>query len=217
MFDLTSGKLLLLGIVALIVLGPKDFPILLRTIGKYMGIIKRQADEFRAQFDEAIRESEFDQLKKDVEGLGQDLDNSVRETGQSISSDLGSVTKDLDGIKSDVEAHLNDPLRPLPHTTGYTPEDLREPGAESATPAAAETATAAEPLGSDPDAHDANGIPMKQAAEMPLVAPAAPEAERAPAVVHTAERGADRGSLNGSGNHPAPAESVGETSPKSGA
>lgn len=207
MFDLTSGKLLLLGIVALIVLGPKDFPVLLRTIGKYMGIIKRQADEFRAQFDEAIRESEFDQLKKDVEGLGQDLDNSVRETGQSISSDLGSVTKDLDGIKSDVEAHLNDPLRPSPHTTGYTPEDLREPGAESATPAAAE------PLGPDPDAHDANGIPVKQAAEMPLVAPAAPEAERAPAVVHAAERG----SLNGSGNHPAPAESVGETSPKSGA
>ncbi len=216
MFDLTSGKLLLLGIVALIVLGPKDFPILLRTIGKYMGIIKRQADEFRAQFDEAIRESEFDQLKKDVEGLGQDLDNSVRETGQSISSDLGSVTKDLDGIKSDVEAHLNDPLRPSPHTTGYTPEDLREPGAESTTPATVETATAAEPLGPDPDAHDANGIPVKQAAETSLVAPAAPEAERAPAVVH-ADRGADRGSLNGSGSHPAPAESVGETSPKSGA
>jgi sec-independent protein translocase protein TatB len=214
MFDLTSGKLLLLGIVALIVLGPKDFPILLRTIGKYMGIIKRQADEFRAQFDEAIRESEFDQIKKDVEGLGQDLDNSVRETGQSISSDLGSVTKDLDGIKSDVEAHLSDPLHPSPHTTGYTPEDLREPGADSTVPAVAETPTPADPLGPDPDAHDANGIPMKQAAEAPLVVPATDKPE--PAVVH-ADRGADRGSLNGSGNHPAPAESVGETSPKSGA
>ena len=60
MFDITSSKLLILGIVALLVIGPKDLPALLRTIGKYMGIIKRQAAEFRAQFDEAMRESELE-------------------------------------------------------------------------------------------------------------------------------------------------------------
>ena len=54
MFDITSSKLLILGIVALLVIGPKDLPALLRTIGKYVGIIKRQAAEFRAQFDEAM-------------------------------------------------------------------------------------------------------------------------------------------------------------------
>ena len=59
MFDITSSKLLILGIVALLVIGPKDLPALLRTIGKYMGIIKRQAADFRAQFDEAMRESEL--------------------------------------------------------------------------------------------------------------------------------------------------------------
>ena len=59
MFDITSSKLLILGIVALLVIGPKDLPALLRTIGKYVGIIKRQAAEFRAQFDEAMRESEL--------------------------------------------------------------------------------------------------------------------------------------------------------------
>ena len=67
MFDITSSKLLILGIVALLVIGPKDLPALLRTIGKYMGIIKRHAAEFRAQFDEAMRESELDELKKEVE------------------------------------------------------------------------------------------------------------------------------------------------------
>lgn len=198
MFDLTSGKLLLLGIVALIVLGPKDFPILLRTIGKYMGIIKRQADEFRAQFDEAMRESELDQLKKDVEGLGQDLDQSVRETQQSISGDLDSLTKDIDGIKSDVEAQLSDPLKPSPHTTGYTPEELRETPAESA------PAATTEPAEPDPDAHDANGIPMKQMAEAPLAAPVTPVAAE-PLPGH-----GDRGSLNGTGAHSA---SSGEESP----
>lgn len=188
MFDLTSGKLLLLGIVALIVLGPKDFPILLRTIGKYMGIIKRQADEFRAQFDEAMRESELDQIKKDVEGLGQDLNQSLQETQQSISGDLKSVTKDIDGLKADVEAQLNDPLKPSPHTTGYTPEELREPSGDSA------SAPPPEPAAADPDAHDTNGIPMKQVAEAP---PAAPE----PVPAHS-----DRGSLNGSGAHVAPTD-----------
>ena len=44
MFDITSSKLLILGIVALLVIGPKDLPALLRTIGKYVGIIKRHAD-----------------------------------------------------------------------------------------------------------------------------------------------------------------------------
>ena len=65
MFDITSSKLLILGIVALLVIGPKDLPALLRTIGKYMGIVKRHAADFRAQFEDAIRESELDQLKKD--------------------------------------------------------------------------------------------------------------------------------------------------------
>ncbi len=201
MFDLTSGKLLLLGIVALIVLGPKDFPILLRTIGKYMGIIKRQADEFRAQFDEAMRESELDQIKKDVEGLGQDLDQSMRETQQSISSDLSSVTQDIDGLKSDVEAQLNDPLRPNSHTTGYTPEEIRE--ATSGDTAAAEPAS--------PD-HDANGAPMRQMAEAPLAAPVTPVIAEPVPVPQS-----DRASLNGTGAHAAPSGSGAETSPKSGA
>ena len=64
MFDLSSSKLLILGIVALIVVGPKDLPILLRTIGKYVGMIRRQAAEFRSQFDEAMRESELDTSRR---------------------------------------------------------------------------------------------------------------------------------------------------------
>jgi sec-independent protein translocase protein TatB len=202
MFDLTSGKLLLLAIVALIVLGPKDFPILLRTIGKYMGIIKRQADEFRAQFDEAMRESELEQLKKDVEGLGQDLDQSMRETEQSISSDLSGLTKDIEGIKSDVEAQLSDPLLPSPQSSGNMPEDVRAPGTGDLTEAPTE------PAGPDPDAHDANGIPLRPMPETSVVASAIPE----PVPAHS-----ERSSLNGSGGHSAPAGGVAETSTKSGA
>jgi sec-independent protein translocase protein TatB len=194
MFDLTSGKLLLLGIVALIVLGPKDFPILLRTIGKYMGIIKRQADEFREQFNEAIRESEFDQIKKDVENLGQDLNSTMQDTQASINKELGSVTQEFESVRHDIDAQLSDPLKPSPHTDGYTPLGIDDPPQ----PNAGEAATA--PAAPDPDAHDANGIPMAR------VETAAAE----PIPV-------ERKSLNGASHHGEPERPAPGASPKSGA
>lgn len=102
MFDITSSKLLILGIVALLVIGPKDLPALLRTIGKYMGIIKRQAAEFRAQFDEAMRESELAELRKDVESLGREAEHTMRAAEQSIEKDLAQA-------QDSVETALNAP------------------------------------------------------------------------------------------------------------
>lgn len=201
MFDLTSGKLLLLGIVALIVLGPKDFPILLRTIGKYMGIIKRQADEFRDQFNEAIRESEFDQIKKDVEGLGKDLSSTMQETQTSISQQMDSVTKEFDTVRHDIDAQLADPLKPSPHADGYTPIGIDDP---PALPKSETSETA--PAAADPDAHDANGMPLNGPANVSST----PEPSRdrdAP----TPER-----ALNGSGTH-AEIPPAAEPAPKSGA
>jgi sec-independent protein translocase protein TatB len=196
MFDLTSGKLLLLGIVALIVLGPKDFPVLLRTIGKYMGIIKRQADEFREQFNDAIRESEFDQIKKDVEGLGQELDTTVRETQSSINQELSSVTQDFENVRHDIDAQLNDPLKPSPHAESYTPIGIDEPAPPN-------PPASTDPDAPDPDAHDANGIPF--------TGPGEPEPVREHAAAPT-ER-----SLNGSGAHAEPPRPASEPAPKSGA
>jgi sec-independent protein translocase protein TatB len=101
MFDITSSKLLILGIVALLVIGPKDLPALLRTIGKYVGIIKRQAAEFRAQFDEAMRDSELGDLKRDVESLHREAEESMRAAEQSMEKDLAqaqeSVSTALEG------------------------------------------------------------------------------------------------------------------------
>ena len=96
MFDLTSSKLLILGIVALIVVGPKELPFLLRTIGKYMGMLRRHANEFRAQFDEAMREAELDSIKKDLEGVARDAENTIRSAQSSFENDMHATTKDLD-------------------------------------------------------------------------------------------------------------------------
>src|SRR5215470_15229136 len=96
MFDITSSKLLILGIVALIIIGPKDLPALLRTIGKYVGIIKRQAAEFRAQFDEAMRESELAELRKSVESIQQETETVMRETQSSVEKQLADARVSVD-------------------------------------------------------------------------------------------------------------------------
>jgi sec-independent protein translocase protein TatB len=110
MFDMTSGKLLILGIVALLVIGPKDLPALLRTIGKYIGIIKRHAAEFRAQFDEAMRDSELQQLKKDVESMGQEAEATMREAEQSVNAELAGVNQSVDAAMAVDTPPAADPL-----------------------------------------------------------------------------------------------------------
>ena len=97
MFDLTSSKLLILAVVALLVVGPKDFPLLLRTVGKYMGLIKRQAAEFRAQFDEAMREAELDQMKAEVEKMSREIEESVRDADRAVQTEMGAVHREVGG------------------------------------------------------------------------------------------------------------------------
>ncbi len=69
MFELDWGKLVIIGIVALIAIGPKELPTVLRTLGQWMGKIRRMASEFQGQFQEALREAEMADLKKQAEDL----------------------------------------------------------------------------------------------------------------------------------------------------
>jgi sec-independent protein translocase protein TatB len=98
MFDVSWSEVLVIGVVALLVVGPKELPALLRTVGKYVGMIKRQASDFRAQFDEAMRESEIEQLKKDVEGLGKDIETTVREAESSVQKEMDDARREFDAV-----------------------------------------------------------------------------------------------------------------------
>src|SRR5689334_14963154 len=110
MFDITSSKLLLLAIVALLVIGPKDFPALLRTIGKYVGIIRGHAREFRAQFDEAMRESELADLKKNVENIARETEASLQATERSVEQSLDEARRTIDAPQGAAAAITPDPL-----------------------------------------------------------------------------------------------------------
>lgn len=71
MFDIGWSELLLIGVVALIAIGPKELPGVLRAVGQWTGKIRRMAAEFQGQFQEALREAEMADLKKQVDDLNE--------------------------------------------------------------------------------------------------------------------------------------------------
>lgn len=69
MLDIGWSELLVVAIVAIVVVGPKDLPKLMRTAGFYVGKIRRTAEDFRRQVNAAIAESEADEVRKNLEAI----------------------------------------------------------------------------------------------------------------------------------------------------
>jgi sec-independent protein translocase protein TatB len=79
-----------IAVVALIVVGPKDLPVMLRKIGQFVGKLRGMAAEFRASFDEMARQSELDDLRKEVEAMrkGQILDQAAHDATHAEVSQI---------------------------------------------------------------------------------------------------------------------------------
>ena len=88
MLDMSWGEVMLIGGVALIVIGPKDLPKALRTVGQITSKLRRMAGEFQMQFNEAIREAELDEVRREVDGIR----NTVRTAGSSFNPSRPSAT-----------------------------------------------------------------------------------------------------------------------------
>lgn len=65
MFDIGASELLLTVIVAIVVIGPKDLPLALRTAGRWIGKLRRMSGHFRAGIDAMIREAEMEEMEKE--------------------------------------------------------------------------------------------------------------------------------------------------------
>ncbi len=95
MIDVSWGHLVVIAVVALIVIGPKELPTVLRTAGHWMGKIRRMAGEFQAQFQEALREAEMGDLKRhfdDISSAAKDMQNfdpvaTVRKEVETAAAD----------------------------------------------------------------------------------------------------------------------------------
>ena len=87
MFELGWGELVVIGIVALIAIGPKELPTVLRTLGQWMGKIRRMAAEFQGQFQEALREAELTDLKKQADDCTVSRHHQLRSDGGHAEGD----------------------------------------------------------------------------------------------------------------------------------
>ena len=95
--SLGFSEMVLLGIIALVVVGPKDLPLLLRKLGQWTAKLRGMAQEFRTGFDELARQAELDELKKEVEALRRTT--TLQEIRSEITKPLPTL-EDYAGIKS---------------------------------------------------------------------------------------------------------------------
>ena len=101
MFDIGWTEILIIAVVAIIVVGPKDLPRMLRTLGRYAGQLRRTAGEFRSQFDDAIRDSELDELRASLQDAS-DL-NPINQIRDTMTESLAPLKESADDIKSSIE------------------------------------------------------------------------------------------------------------------
>ncbi|MCC6921118.1 MAG: twin-arginine translocase subunit TatB [Alphaproteobacteria bacterium] len=73
MFDLGWSEILVIAVVAILVVGPNDLPRMMRTIGEWVGKMRRMAQHFQAGVDEMIRQSELEDLRKDLKTIHREV------------------------------------------------------------------------------------------------------------------------------------------------
>ena len=150
--DIGGSELLIIAAVALIVVGPKDLPILMRKIGQFIGKMRGMANEFRASFDEMARQSELDELRKEVQAMRSGQYTQPFKDAAEAARDVG-----LDDTFAQIDASLNSgainpypgaaaPLSPTPPAVEIVeaakPRKPRAAKAASETPVATKTKAA---------------------------------------------------------------------------
>jgi len=132
MFDISWTEFVLIGIVALIFIGPKELPAVMRTIGQYTRKVRSMAADFQNQFQEAMREAEMADLKKQVDDMAHDI---------KTYDPLKDVRADVEAVGRDIETAVAAPAAPLP-AADAAPEvgdaNIAGGASEAAAPAPAE-------------------------------------------------------------------------------
>jgi sec-independent protein translocase protein TatB len=167
MFDIGWSELVVIAVVALIAIGPKELPGVLRMVGQWMGKARKMAAEFQGQFQEAMREAEMADLKKSFDEVKEAATGfTSNNIMTSLERDVGKAL-DIDGIDKAAASASATPAIEPPATSNLdapvTPTTLEMPLPETFVEA---------------DAHAAAGEPLavtREAQASPDAAPGAPE------------------------------------------
>lgn len=110
------SEFLLLAVAALVVVGPKDLPMMMRRIGQFVAKGRKMASEFQAAFDDIARQTELDDLRKEIESLKKD--NAV---SQAVD-DLKTAEKDINESVMRETPRAEPKVEPKPSPTPAKPE-----------------------------------------------------------------------------------------------
>jgi sec-independent protein translocase protein TatB len=163
MFDMSWGEIMVIGAVALIVIGPRDLPKALRTVGNMTGKIRRMASEFQGQFAEAMREAELDDVRKQLQGMNDSVSSlnpiqtirdelkSAVEGGEAPRRDASSSTETVaqDSVQAPGETSPSVPAEPQVAIPSDAVPPIADP-AESVSIAVNQAADARENAGDEP-------------------------------------------------------------------
>src|SRR5689334_15781319 len=174
MFGIDSPELLVIAIVALIFIGPKELPGLLRTWGKWMAQMRGMASEFRGHVDEMVRQSELDEVKKQLESATGGLDFKSLDPTQQIRGAIQEGMAEGEKAMAEAKAALDNPLaepESAPQVAAEPqPVEMPQVTAEQAT--AEVTPEAASPAG------ETSGTPFAPAESTPAAEHAKPVEEK---------------------------------------
>lgn len=113
MFDVGWSEMLVIAVVMIVVVGPKDLPRMLRTFGKFTAKARSMAGDFQRQFNEAMREAELDEVRKSVEDLRSlNPANEIRKQFDPLTKAAAEVRSGVESLKS-VETTVAKPAEPL--------------------------------------------------------------------------------------------------------
>ncbi len=112
-------EMLLLAVLALVVVGPKELPLLFRKVGRFTAKLRGMAQEFRTGFDELARQAELDELKREVEALRRTT--SLQDITRELNKPLPTL-EDYAGVKSPPAIAPPEPTPALEAPEGEPPE-----------------------------------------------------------------------------------------------
>lgn len=117
--DIGGTELLVIAAVALIVVGPKDLPALLRKLGQFVGRMRGMASEFRASFDEMARQSELDELRREVQAMRSGQFSSPVQAAADAVKEAGA-----DQVFAEIDASLSSGATQMHPYAGAQTHDL---------------------------------------------------------------------------------------------
>ncbi len=134
MFDFDAGKLIVIGLVALIVIGPKELPRVLRQLGQAISKMRRMASDFQGQFMDAMREADIEEIRKDVAKVA----DSAR-----VDMNFDPVETMRHEIGGAIDSHNLDSNFPPPAELDYSTNVINMPDLPDEAPAVTEATIAA--------------------------------------------------------------------------